>query len=297
VTGSYDPQQDVLYWGIGNPRPDFEPAARKGDNLYSDSVVALRGMTGQLLWHFQFTPADDHDWDSSQVPLLADHGLEKRLLWVNRNGFYYVLNRETGAFVRGVPYVRQNWAVALDPKGRPIRASMAGTGVQGVAVYPSAKGGTNWWPPSYDPDLDLVFVPALEQGMIFFPSAMTLPSTAGRSLFTAVRALDASTGKLVWEYRHPERLTDPNSSGLLSTRGGVVFGGDHGTFFALDARSGNLLWSTETGGSMYAAPVTYSVGGEQFVSVVAGRNLMTFALPKAPLPKALGRVAEPSAAR
>ena len=286
LTGSYDPQSDLLYWGVGNPRPDFDRKSRRGDNLYSDSVVALRGTTGELVWHFQFTPGDDHDWDANQTPLIADRntpqgGVEKRLLWANRNGFYYVFDRESGAFLRGVPFARQNWAVTLNSAGRPILAANTGVGVQGAPVYPGAKGATNWWSPSYDPTLDRVFVPVLEQGMIFFPSANTLPSSAGRSFYTAVRALNASTGELVWEHRQERRSEDSNTSGLLSTRGAVLFGADHGTFFALDSRSGKLLWSVETGGTIYAAPVTYAVGGEQFVTVITGRNLMTFALPKA----------------
>jgi alcohol dehydrogenase (cytochrome c) len=285
LTGSYDPQSDLLYWGIGNPRPDFDRKSRQGDNLYSDSVVALRGMTGRVVWQFQFTPGDDHDWDSNQTPLIADRstvqGPEKRLLWANRNGFYYVFDRESGAFLRGVPFARQNWAAGLNSAGRPILATPNGGSLQGTPVYPGAKGATNWWPPSYDPTLGLVFVPVLEQGMIFFPSAHTLPSTAGRSFYTAVRALDATTGKLLWEHRQEARSDDSNTAGLLSTRGAVLFGADHGTFFALDSRSGQLLWSVETGGSTYAAPVTYAVAGEQFVSVIAGRSLMTFALPKA----------------
>ena len=284
VTGSYDPQSDTLYWGVGNPRPDFNASSRKGDNLYSDSVVALRGTTGKLLWYFQFTPGDTHDWDSNQTPVIADHnspqGLERRLLWANRNGFYYVLDRDHGAFLTGVPFAKETWAEGLDSKGRPIPPRDKQATVQGVSVYPGAKGATNWWSPSYDPDLDLIFIPVLEEGMIFFPTRQTLPTTGGRSFYTAVRALDASTGKLVWEHRHDARSDDDNTAGLLSTSGGVVFGADHGSFFALDARSGKVLWSVETGGVIYAAPITYSVNGEQFVTVITGRNLLTFALPK-----------------
>ena len=285
LTGSYDPQTDTLYWGVGNPRPDFDGSTRHGDNLYSDSVVALRGTTGQLLWHFQFTPGDTHDWDSNQTPLIADRdtaqGLEKRLLWANRNGFYYVLDRETGAFRLGAPFAKETWTPGLDGKGRPIPPAKSVASVQGVSTYPGAKGATNWWSPSYDRDLDLVFIPVLEEGMIFFPSVQTLPTTGGRSFYTAVRALDASTGKLVWEHRQETRSDDDNTSGLMSTSGGVVFGADHGSFFALDSRSGSLLWTVETGGVIYAPPVTYTVEGEQFVSIFSGRNLMTFALPKA----------------
>lgn len=284
LTGSYDPQSDVLYWGVGNPRPDFDASTRKGDNLYSDSVVALRGSTGRLLWHFQFTPGDVHDWDSNQTPLIADRntpsGLERCLLWANRNGFYYVLDRDRGAFMVGVPFARQTWAKGLDNKGRPILADQD-TSVQGISVFPGAKGATNWWSPSYDPERDLVFVPVLEEGMIFFPSARTLPTTGGRGFYTAVKALDAATGKVIWENRHETRSEDDNTGGLLSTHGGIVFGSDHGAFFALDSRTGVQLWSVDTGGMIYGAPVTYSVDGEQFVTVITGRNVMTFALPKA----------------
>lgn len=283
MTGTYDPASDVLYWGIGGPRPDFDASSRRGDNLYSNSVVALQASTGRLLWYFQSTPGDIHDWDAVQVPMIADHTVdghdEERLLWANRNGFYYVLDRATGAFLRGVPFVRQNWASGLDARGRPILAPM-GRGLQGQVVFPSARGGTNWWPPSFDPDLGLTFIPALEQGMTFFPTAETLP-TSEVTFYTALRAVDAYTGKLVWEHREPERTGDSTVSGILSTRGGLVFAAADGQFFALDARSGHTLWSVGAGGTTYAAPVTFSVGGQQLVSVVIGRSLLAFALPPA----------------
>lgn len=284
MTGSYDPKRDILYWGTGNPMPDFSAATRKGDNLYTDSVIALRGTTGKLLWHFQFTPEGTHDWDSAQVPIIADADvggeLQRRLLWANRNGFYYVLNRLTGAFVRGVPFARENWASGLGPRGRPILTAV-NREVAGHIVFPSANGATNWWPPSYDPDLGLTFVPALDQAMRFFPTSESLPTPTTETLQTSVRALDAYTGKLVWEHREPRRNSRARISGLLSTRGGLVFGGDDGKFFALDARSGRMLWNVGTGGTMYAAPVTFAYQGGQFVSLVAGRTLLTFALPPA----------------
>jgi alcohol dehydrogenase (cytochrome c) len=250
--------------------------------------VALRGTTGERLWHFQFTPGDVHDWDSNQVPLIADRdtpeGPRQRLLWANRNGFYYVLDRQSGAFVTGLPYVRQNWARGLDASGRPIRAAITLQETRGYPVFPGAKGGTNWWPPSYDPALDLIFIPVLEQGMVFFPTAKTLPSAAGRSFYTAVRALNATTGQIVWEHRQPARQMQNDTGGLMSTRGGVVFGSDLTHFFALDSQTGRLLWQVETGGNIMAPPVTYMVNGEQLLTVVAGRALLTFALPRAPVP-------------
>ena len=281
MTGSYDPATDVLYWGTGNPRPDFDPSTREGSNLYSDSIVALRGTTGQLLWYFQSTPGDTHDWDATQVPMIADRTVaghdDRRVVWANRNGFYYVINRTTGAFVHGVPFARENWASGLDAHGQPILARMSQS-LQGQVVFPSARGATNWWPPSYDPDLGLTFIPVLEQGMTFFPTAKTLPSSE-LSFFTAVRAVDSYTGKLVWEHRERERTGDSTVSGMLSTRGGLVFAAADGQFFALDAHSGKSLWSAAIGGTTYAAPVTFSVSGQQFVSVVIGRSLLTFALP------------------
>jgi alcohol dehydrogenase (cytochrome c) len=290
MTGSYDPARDVLYWGVGGPRPDFDAATRKGANLYSNSMVALRGTTGKLLWYFQSTPGDTHDWDAVQVPLIADRtadgGQGLRLLWANRNGFYYVLDRATGAFLRGVPFVRQNWATGLDAHGQPILAPTSHS-LQGQVVFPSARGGTNWWPPSYDPDVGLTFIPALEQGMTFFPTEKTLP-TSELSFYTAVRAVDAYSGKLVWEHRERERTGDSTVSGMLSTRGGLVFGAADGQFFALDARSGKTLWSVGAGGTTYAAPVTFSASGQQFVSVVIGRSLLTFALPPEVMPSVAG---------
>ncbi|MGH8319813.1 MAG: PQQ-binding-like beta-propeller repeat protein [Steroidobacteraceae bacterium] len=281
MTGSYDPATDTLYWGTGNPRPDFAATTREGDNLYSDSIVALRGSTGQLLWYFQSTPGDTHDWDATQVPLIADRSVngheDRRVLWANRNGFYYVINRVTGAFVRGVPFAQETWARGLDARGRPVLAPISHS-PEGQVVYPSARGATNWWPPSYDPDLGLTFIPVLEQGMTFFPTRSTLPSSE-LSFDTAVRAVDAYSGKLIWEHRERERTGDSTVSGMLSTRGGLVFGAADGEFFALDAHSGKTLWSAGIGGTTYAAPVTFSVAGQQFVSVVIGRSLLTFALP------------------
>ncbi|HTX05213.1 MAG TPA: PQQ-binding-like beta-propeller repeat protein [Steroidobacteraceae bacterium] len=284
MSGSYDPKSDVLYWGVGGARPDFDASSREGADLYSDSLLAIRGTSGKLLWYFQSSPGDTHDWDAVQVPLIADRTVDgqaaPRLLWANRNGFYYVLNRATGAFVRAVPFVRENWASGLDAEGHPILAPVSRS-AQGHVVFPSANGATNWWPPSYDPDLGLTYIPVLEEGMTFFPTHYSLPS-AETTFRTAVRAVDAYSGKLVWQHQEPQRTGDFTVSGLLSTRGGLVFAAADNEFFALDARTGKTLWTVRTGGTTYAAPVTFSVSGEQFVSVVIGRDLLTFALPQAP---------------
>jgi alcohol dehydrogenase (cytochrome c) len=290
MSGSYDPKSDVLYWGVGGARPDFDATTRKGADLYSDSLVAIQGTTGKLLWYFQSTPGDTHDWDAVQVPLIADRTLEggdaPRLLWANRNGFYYVLDRATGAFLRAVPFVRENWASGLDAQGHPILAPVPAS-ARGHVVFPSANGGTNWWPPSYDPDLALTFIPVLDEGMTFFPTRYSLPRSE-LAFHTALRAVDAYSGKLVWEHRERERTGDFTVSGILSTRGGLVFAAADNQFFALDAKSGQTLWSVGTAGTTYAAPVTFSAAGRQLVSVVIGRDLLTFALPPQPPAAAKG---------
>jgi alcohol dehydrogenase (cytochrome c) len=284
LSGSYDPATDLLYWPVGNPKPDYKVSERLGDNLYTDSMVALRGSTGELVWHFQATPGDNRDWDASQMPTLVDlpmqGGTRKALLWANRNGFYYVLDRITGELLVGTPFAEQNWAEGLDEKGRPIRKPLSG-GLQGDLVYPGNVGATNWWPPTYDPKRQLMIVPVLEQGQVFFSSFNSPPLDTGKPFYTAVRALDASTGKLVWESRHAPRLLDNGTSGLLSTDGGLVFGGDLAEFSAYDIDSGEVLWSLETGGRIIAAPMTYAVDGEQMIALVAGRVLFVFGLPKA----------------
>ena len=288
LTGSYDPDLDLLIWGVGNPKPVFDAAARRGDNLYTNSAVALRGSTGALVWYFQFTPADDHDWDANQIPVLANQptprggGTEKRVLWANRNGFYYVLDRVSGKYLNATPFVHQTWTAGLDPQGRPKPLSDSSRSREGFVLNPGSVGATNWWSPSFDPTLNLMFVPVLEQGMVYFTSASSAPEPiGGRPFYTAVRALDAFTGKQVWEYRRAPRLVNNVMGGVLSTKGGIVFGGDQGTFFALDSRTGRPLWSVETGGVIRAAPETFVAGGEQLVAIAAGRNLLAFALPKA----------------
>jgi alcohol dehydrogenase (cytochrome c) len=283
LSGSYDPDEDLMYWGVGNPKPDYDTAGREGDNLYTNSVVALHGSTGKLAWHFQFVPADNKDWGANQIPVLVDRardgGLEKQLLWANRNGFYYNFDRVSGKFLRATPFVHQTWTPGIDENGRPLPLETKG-GDEGQVLYPGNVGGTHWSSPTYDPERDLMIVPVLEQGMVYFNSFRSPPKASGRSFYTAVRALAAQTGELVWEYRRPPRFVDNFMPGLVSTAGGVVFGSDQSTFFALDAESGKPLWSVETGGNIIAAPMTFAVDGRQFVSIAAGGDLLTFALPE-----------------
>ncbi len=283
MTGTYDPESDLLFWGLGNPKPDYDASVRRGDNLYTNSIVALQASTGKLAWYFQFTPGDDHDWDSNQVPVLADittaAGMQKVVLVANRNGFLYELDRATGKFLKATAFARENWTAGIDEHGRPIPLPPSDADEKGRLVYPSNLGATNWWPPSFDPQLKRLFVPVFEHGMVFFQSGNSFPADNREPFYAGVRALDPQTGAVLWEHKHKPRLGIRAVGGLLSTQGGLVFGGDANLFFALSARSGDPLWSLDTGGHIAAAPIAYEAGGEQFIAVAAGRDLLVFGLP------------------
>jgi len=296
VTGSYDPKLDVLYWGVGNPAPDFDSTTRRGDNLYTNSVVALRGTTGALLWHFQFTPGDDHDWDSAQVLTLVDRANgSHQLLLANRNGFFYALDRETGQFLGAHPFVRETWATAIDASGRPLRAAGVAPSPEGVLVYPSVAGATNWWSPSYDPNLDLLFVPAIEQGGVYFSEPHRHPESGelyvdgstsdadAGAAYSSVIAISPKDGAVTWRYRRPFRTVgDLRRGGILSTQGGLLFAAQNHLFYALNARNGKLLWSFPTGGKTSGQPISYAAAGEQYVLMAAGNALIAFSIVRDP---------------
>lgn len=291
MTGSFDPKTNTIYWGIGNPSPNYFGENRKGDNLYSNSVVALDAANGELRWHFQFTPHDTHDWDSAQVPVLIDGptaAQPKQLAWPNRNGFFYSIDAQSGRFLRGKPFVQQTWAEGLDARGRPILKANTEPSEEGTTVRPSYTGGTNWWPPAYDPGSNLIFVPALERAAIYFKDQSAARITPGQErpggstvlakpYYTAIRALDANTGELAWERRGADDVDE--SGGLLVTAGGLLFGSSGSSLLAMDARTGDLLWSFDTGAKYVAPPMTYSIDGKQFVAVAAGKLVLTFSLP------------------
>jgi alcohol dehydrogenase (cytochrome c) len=291
ITGSYDPDLDLVYWGTGNPGPDWNGDVRMGDNLYSDSALALNGDSGELEWYFQFTPHDEHDWDAIQVPILADlefdGEMRKVMMWANRNAFYYTLDRETGEFLIGKPYARQTWAKGLDENGRPIRAPGTLPTEEGVVVSPSIGGATNWWSPAYSPRTELFYVNAYDGEQKFFKrdedyvegerftgggGESVLPQDAYQS---AIRAIDPRTGDLRWEFPLQPRAT----AGLLTTAGDLVFsGGVDGYFFALDAVSGRELWHVQLGARVHAAPMSFAVDGRQYVTIAAGNVVYTFGL-------------------
>ena len=311
LTGSYDPELNLTYWGIGNPGPDWNPAQRRGDNLYSDSVVALDADTGELRWYFQFTPNDAYDYDAVQIPVLADietgdGRIVKVMLWANRNGFFYALDRVTGRFINGTPFVTVNWAEGLDDSGRPIQTPQP----PGAVTYPGVQGGTNWYSPSYSPRTGLFYLPAWENyGAIFQPSSepeeyregqlflggLPLPAIPGAAAPPALRrgpvndwteaagtgaviALDPRTGEQRWKFE----MTDVTTSGILTTGSDLLFtGGREGYFYAFDARDGELLWRATLGGMIHNGPISYEVDGAQYVAAAAGNALFVFGLREA----------------
>lgn len=305
LTGSYDPDLNLTYWGVGNPAPDWNPDVRPGDNLYTDSVVALDADTGKLKWHFQFTPHDEWDWDAVQIPVLVDLEWDgerrKLMLWANRNGFYYVLDRETGEFLLGRPFVKQTWAAGLDENGRPVKIPGRGPSREGTKTWPGVQGGTNWYAPSFSPSTGHFYLSVwegyysiyykwdqpYEPGKRYLGGSPRGPVSSTRRTrfmtyteedgYGAVRALNPLTGKVVWEFA----MTDVTDSGLLSTASDILFSGSReGHFYALDATTGELLWQRYLGGQIAASPITYKLGGTQYVTVASGHALFAFALPE-----------------
>ena len=298
LTGSYDSDLNLTYWGVGNPAPDWNGDVRMGDNLYSDSVVALNPDTGELVWYFQFTPHDEWDWDAVQIPVLVDREWEGRqrklMLWANRNGFFYVLDRETGEFLQGKNFVKVTWAKGLDENGRPIKVPEASPTREGVRVWPAVQGGTNWYSPAYSEKTGLFYVSSWEYSSVYhkgdplytrgnryvgslphgvWPNAMK--DDAEQQGYGAIRALAPSTGDLEWEFT----MTGVGESGILSTAGDVLITGTmEGYMLVLDSFTGENLLSLNLGGTVAASPITFTAGGEQRIAAVAGNAIFVFGL-------------------
>lgn len=307
VTPSYDPELNLTYWGVGNPGPDWNPDQRPGDNLYTDSVIAVDADTGKLKWHYQFTPNDAYDYDSVQIGVLADINWKgtptKTIMWANRNGNFYVLDRTNGKFLLGKPFVKVNWMSGFDEKGRPLQTPQP----NGQPTWPGNQGGTNWYSPSFSPRTELFYVTAWEDYATIYRREQaeyvpgrTFGGGGGRQLTPvpgapgvrigrttpinnwtdavghgAVIAIDPRTGEHKWKFNQ----FDVSDSGILTTGSDLLFtGGREGYFQALDARTGEVLWNASLGGQIANGPMTYTVDGKQYVSIISGNSLVTFGL-------------------
>jgi alcohol dehydrogenase (cytochrome c) len=295
MPGTYDPELNTIFWGTSNPAPDFEGSVRPGDDLYTDCVLALDADTGKLKWYFQFTPHDLFDYDSVETPMLIDvvykGETRKLLVQANRNGYIYVLDRTNGKFFSATPFVEKlDWAKGIDAQGRPIRTEVKPT-PDGTRVCPGYTGATNWFSPSYSESTHLVYFMALEQCETYFSKAEPqrfkegemyystgVKRIAGENSQKILVAYNLDEGLFAWKY--PQVGRGRSSGGTMTTAGGLVFFGDDAdSFEAVDAQTGKPLWHFNTGQEMSASPMSYGIGGKQYVAIAAGSDIFSFALP------------------
>lgn len=280
--GSYDPELNLVYWGVGQPFPDYDGDAREGDNLYTDSVIALDPDSGKLRWHYQYTPHDMWDWDGINEVVLVDLDYQgrpvKAMLHADRNGYFYALNRETGKFLYAKPFVRVTWNNGFTPEGRPLFKPEAFPTYEGVTVCPGAAGGKEWNAMSYSPLTRLVYVPAIENCAVFTnygiktKARKLAPGPSGfryldNQAYGKIMAIRADSGETQWEVK----IRTPAGGGMLTTAGGLAFTGDgEGNFSAYDVENGKELWAYQTGSGIRAAPVTYRLDGTQYIAIASG---------------------------
>jgi len=293
MPGTYDPELNTLYWTTSNGSPDFVGDSRPGDDLYTACVLALDADTGEIKWYFQFTPHDLYDYDATETPILIDtveNGKTQHLLLqANRNGYFYVLDRTDGKFLRATPFVQKlNWAKGVDASGRPILTGQIPS-PEGTYICPGIDGATNWFSPSYNPDTGFLYVIALERCDIFF--AKPRKFELGQTFYNTgtnrppteksqkiLLALSPSDGKAVWRY--PQVGSGRSWGGTLTTAGGLLFFGDDSeSFEAVEASNGRVLWHFNTGQMMHASPMSYAVDGAQYVAIAAGSDVFSFSLP------------------
>ncbi|HEV3216834.1 MAG TPA: PQQ-dependent dehydrogenase, methanol/ethanol family [Vicinamibacterales bacterium] len=293
MTGVYDPELRLVYWTTGNPSPDYNGDDRLGDNLYSSSVVALDVQTGQLKWHYQFTPHNVWDWDAEQPTVLVDTvwaGERRKLLvQASRNGFFYVLDRTDGKLLLAKPFVKQlTWAREIGPDGRPVLNPNQVPTPDGTSICPSSHGAANWYSTSFSPITGFYYVQTNENCNIFVknPSVWAAgQSYMGGSTRQApeapnqkvLRAIDVKTGKVAWEL--PETGPGASRGGTLATAGGLVFFcDDQDRFAAVDASTGKPLWQFPTGNNWRASPMTYQFDEKQYIAIASGSNIIVFGL-------------------
>jgi alcohol dehydrogenase (cytochrome c) len=292
MPGTYDPELNSLYWTTSNASPDFVGDSRPGDDLYTACVLAIDADSGELKWYFQFTPHDLYDYDATETPVLIDtieNGTVRRLLaQANRNGYFYVLDRTNGKFLRATPFLQKlNWAKGVDASGRPILTGRIPT-PEGTYICPGIDGATNWFSPSYNPETGLFYVVAVESCNLFF--AKTKKFAAGETFYNTgttlppmekpqrvLLALSLSDGKTVWSY--PQVGSGRSWGGTLTTAGRLLFFGDDSeSFEAVDASTGRVLWHFNTGQTIRASPMSYAVDDVQYVVVSAGSDVFGFSL-------------------
>jgi alcohol dehydrogenase (cytochrome c) len=290
ITGTYDPELNLIYWGTGNPGPGMDGSVRGGDNLYTCSLVAIDADTGKLKWYFQFTPHDTHDWDAVADPVLIDMTVKgekvKAVVQANRNGYFYALDRANGKLLAAAPYTKITWSTGIDAKGRPQLVPGMDPSEEGTKVCPSLGGGHNWSATAYSPQTKLYYFGSKDGCHLFYLhkqeyrtgqwyQASTEDEIPNEPDTGAVVAVDPATGETRWRFE----MVSPTVAGMLATAGGLVFTGDgHGYLVALDARTGKPLWHFQTGGNIIAPPITYSLNGKQQIAIAAGTSIMTFAL-------------------
>ena len=293
TTGAYDPELNLLYYGTGNPGPDYHSGSREGDNLYSDSILAVDADSGKLRWHYQFTPHDVHDYDATQVPVLADLTINgqprKTVMFANRNGFFYTLDRTNGRLLVAKTYVNTTWAKEIDAQGRPLLLPGQTPDEKGEFTCPDALGATNFWQPSFDPRSQLFFVTTREacatfygfetpfvSGQRFTGGAQQLANRADNRPYGAIRAIDPKSVEVKWEFRMPT----PSRAGILTTASNLLFSGDNeGNIFALDSRNGKQLWRYQLGANLHGtSPIAYMVDGREYILVPSGTTLTAWAL-------------------
>ncbi len=288
ITGTYDPELNLVYWGTANPNPVLDGGSRPGDNLYTCSIVALNPDTGKLAWYFQPSPHDVHDWDAVQTPVLFDgffHGEQRKLLMqASRNGYFFVLDRTNGKHLLSTPFEETNWSSGIDAQGRPVGKLDKYPNPAGTLVEPDAIGSTNWMSPSFSPDTGLLYVDTQQSFSLYYAYGTGKPEGFGGRDLTVwthsyLKAIDYQTGKCRWQH---DLGQGSNWSGVLSTAGGVVFSADvHGNILALDAATGKTLWHVYGGGAAQGPPITYQLDGRQYILIGSHGVLYAFALPEA----------------
>ena len=286
MTGTYDPGLNLLYWGTGNPTPVLTAATRPGDNLYTCSIVALNPETGKLVWAFQASPHDTHDWDAVETPVLVDgdfHGQPRKLLLQSsRNGYFFVLDRTDGKSLLTVPFGTVNWASGVDKDGRPIPNPAKEPARDGRLIAPNEGGLTNYRSPSFDPETGLLLVNTQPSYGIYFqkPADGTFGwAGADYGVYAngVLKAIDYQTGKIRWKHELGEAHA---GSGVLTTQSGLAFTGDaEGNFLAVSTKDGKTLWHAGSGAHIESSPITYELDGRQYVITSSGSSLFAWSLP------------------